>query len=299
MEIFHPVDVHDHGSIRRVEGKTIVEIRGKTHLLNEPGVTCLNSDTLEGERIYQKIFLRKKIYLPDEYEQAVAENLKGRFVLVLAMNGYSSLRPQQCAAWGVQVGAYEKACEVLLTQVTNWLRQQFPDIDVRFIHGASDIGVDKVIVHTANTLRRTQLGFSCPEYMFYVKDDDVPVYVAPTVREYSDAFVRSSDILIAANGRLQAYRMDIQAVFDYDKSFIPVNVLRLISTTGGPPAKNAAGQIEDAVAHFEQRVHIIGQRRLNDFGQDKWRAAILEINDVMTNICRQILPFDIGLEVVS
>ena len=286
------------GRIYREGATTVVEIMGKAYLLKEPGVTCVNPEAPEADRIYRKIFTKKKIYLPDELEAAISECLPNRYRMVLAMNGYSSIKPAQCAAWGVKVGAYEKACSVLLDYTVNKARSRFRDMALCCVHGASDMGVDKAVMDYCRKERIQQMGFNCPQYMFYVLDDDIPVYVAATVEEYSRAFVKTADVLIAANGRLQAFRMDIMAVFEYDKVVIPVNVLKLISTTGGPPARNADGTIEDAVAHFLQRVYFVGQHVFESgLNRDAWANALTELDQILTHIMRHILPPEVGLEV--
>ncbi|MEY4723769.1 MAG: hypothetical protein RLZZ324_1282 [Candidatus Parcubacteria bacterium] len=286
-------------SLWREELITVVEARGVTHLAGVPGVICRNPQAPEPERLYRKTFINglKRIYFPDEMESALSTYLRGRNTFVIAMNGYSAISPENCAAWGVKPGAYEKACEVFLIEMCKHFRATFPDADVRFTHGASDMGVDRAISKAATALRRPQLGFSCPDYLFFVPDDEHPVYVAESVEAYSHAFVRNSDILIAANGRLQAYRMDIAAVFEYDKFLLSVNILQLISSNGGPPARNAAGKIEDAVAHFEQRVFTIGQQFIGSSRRDAWGEALGECRHVLTRIGRQVLPPDIGLEI--
>ena len=286
-------------SVRRENGITVVEAVGKDGLAGYPGVVCTNPDAPPEERIFRKEFKNpdKHIYLAHEYDLAVRTELADHYRFVVAMNGYTSLTNDQCAAWGVKPGAYEKACSVLLTQVDEHVRRHFTDACSCYVHGASDMGVDKVISETATRLRRRQLGFSCPEYLFYVPDNDVPVYVAASVDEYSDSFVRTSDILIAANGRLQAFRMDIAAVFTHDKFLLPVNVLKLISTNGGPPAKGADGKINDAVAHFEQRFFAIGTQVYGLKGRDAWSAAIAEAQDIVAHICRHILEPEVGLEI--
>ena len=286
-------------SVRRKKGVTVVEAVGKASLLECPGVVCVNPKAPPAKRVYRREFRnpKKRIYLAHEYDLAVRTELAGRHRFVIAMNGYSTLTNDQCAAWGVKPGAYEKACGVLLAQIDRHIHRHFPDACTYYVHGASDMGVDKVISETATRLRRQQLGFSCPEYLFYVPDNEVPVYVAETIEKYSDAFVRSSDILIAANGREQSFRMDIASVFTHDKFILPVNVLKLISTTGGPPAKGANGKIEDAVAHFQQRYYDIGVQIYGLEGRDIWAAAVGRIQNNVSHICRQVLGPEIGLEI--
>ncbi|HMY51471.1 MAG TPA: hypothetical protein PK671_00915 [Candidatus Obscuribacter sp.] len=242
---------------RAADGSVTVMVKGVGYVADLPGVSCLNPEAAEGERVYTKVFKRKPIYLPHEYDRAVREILKGTDVVVLGMNGYSSLTEQKCREWGVRPGAYEAACAGILERVIAELEASYPGVDVRLAHGASGMGVDGVILGVAAKLNKRQLGHSCPRFMFYVEDDEVPVYVGKTQVDYANAFIDSLDVLVAANGREQAFRHDINAVFDKGKHVIPVNVLRSISTTGGPPALNGDGKIEDAVAYFEQRVHLM------------------------------------------
>lgn len=241
---------------RQDDGSFIVKVKGATHLASMAEVACENPDAAEGDRIYTRVFHKKPIYLPHEYDRAYNEVLRGNDVVVLGMNGYSALSDAKCREYGVRPGAYEAACAGILDRVINDLEQSYPGIKVRIAHGASTMGVDRVQIEVATQRNLNQLGHSCPKFMFYVPDDDVPVYVAASQVEYSNAFVDSLQILIAANGREQAFRHDIDAVFTKLRHLIPINVLRAISTNGGPPAINADGKIEDAVAAFEQRMHL-------------------------------------------
>lgn len=279
------------GRVFRDEKTVVVEVPGSESLLGIPGVRCNNPDAPSAERIYRKVFLNEHIYLPNEYDRAVREVLgagSAKDVVILGMNGYSSLTEEKCRAWGVKPGAYEAACRALLFNVVHVIRTRFPRLDLRFAHGASDLGVDRVIIDVANTLNRPQLGHSCPRFMMYVLDNDVPVYLAPTQAAYSDAFIESLHVLVAANGRMQSFHHDIDAAFKRLRHVIPVNVLRTISTTGGPPAIGPDGSIEDAVAAFEQRVHLVSQQ-LRNGGMDAWVDLNQQLQTCMVSICRQLL----------
>ena len=131
--------------------------------------------------------------------------------------------------------------------------------------------------------------------MLYVKDDSRPVYVASTQAEYADAFVRALDLLYTCNGRKQTYMHDIAAAFEYGKHVFPINVLRAISTTGGPPARDAEGNVQDAVAEMERRVHMVGQ----DFGlvsSDVSLDALLSrVTRTTLSLCQGILEPSIGI----
>jgi len=282
----------DQSTIRREGDTVIVEVKNKAHLLSDPmitGVVCINPDASEAKRVYRKVFRRKPVYLAKEYERAVEAHLRGTDVVVIGMNGYSYLPEDTCRKWGVQFGAYEAACKSILFHIAETLQAEYPGIDIRFAHGASAMGVDLAVVSVARRLNRPQLGFNCPSFMFYVEDDDVPVYIADNKNEYADAFVRSLNILIAANGRTHSYQMDIAAVFKHYIYLIPINVMRLISTNSSGPPAIMDGNVEDAVALFEERVFTIGTRVLTSRTRDAWRAAIEEVQDVTTMISRQLL----------
>ena len=282
------VKMNKEGLIKRhADGSHTVTVRGVSYIANLPGVVCTNPDAAEAERIYTKHFTKKPIYLPHEYEKAVRENLQGRDVIVLGMNGYSSLTPQKCSEWGIVPGAYEAACAGILESVIQELENAYPGIDIRLGHGASSMGVDGVILAVAAKRNKRQLGHFCPRFMFYVEDDEIPVYVAKTQTDYANAFIDSLRVLVAANGREQAFRHDINAVFDKGKHVIPVNVLRSISTTGGPPALNADGKIEDAVAYFEQRVHLM-YHAFSGSG-DPFRDIVNHVIDQVRQIGRSLI----------
>lgn len=271
------------------EGKVfVVKAVGATHLAGVNGVVCLNPDAREAQRIYEKRFFRKPIFLARDYKRAYDSVLKGPDVVVLGMNGYSSLTDEQCRAWGVQVGGYEAACAGILRATYKHLIANFPEIDVRFAHGASDLGVDGVIIKVAQQLKRPQLGHSCPEFMFYVPDDDVPVYVASNKAKYAESFIDSLHVLLACNGRVQAFEHDIDACFKKLKHVIPINVLRSISTNGGPPAIGPDGKIEDAVAAFEQRMHMLYCQRMGSHAGDYATLVKLIATETVT-IARQTI----------
>jgi hypothetical protein len=272
---------------RQADGSFVVKVQGKPYLASEPGVVCENPQAKPEDQIHTKVFRNKRIFMPDQYKDAVAATLTGNDVIVLAMNGYSSITPEKLLAWGVKPGAYEAACEGILKSMCNTLNTTFPGIDIRFADGASPMGVDKAVIKTARDLNRPHLGHSCPKFMFYVDDDSDPVYVAATQPEYAEAFIDSLHLLVAANGRKQAFEHDIDAVFKKLKQLITVNVLRAISTTGGPPATDGKGNIEDAVACFEQRVHMVSQRMYST--NDSYGSLVGLICERTTDIVRPLL----------
>lgn len=249
----------DTGIIEVTDKGHVVRRRNAAYLLQEQGVFCENPGAPEADRIYAKLFENpgKKIYLPDQYDLAYREVLTGRNVIRFGANGYSDLKPDRCAYFGIEPGAYEEACFGLLKHMYDSLCADYAGVDIRIVHGASNCGIDKVLIRLANQYNRNQLGHSCPGFMFYVDPNDgVPVYVGANKETYADAFIRSLDMLIACNGGEQAFLHDIAATFRHKKHLIPVNVLRAISRSGGPSAISAGGKIDDAVSAFEHRVHM-------------------------------------------
>lgn len=278
--------ISQNGEVVREDGVTKVRIAGKAHLLSIEGVTCLNPDAPEPERIYEKSFKRKRVLLPGDAD--ALKVLQGENVVVLGMTGYSSIKPADCQAWGIQPGAYEAACARLLTTVIDQLRAEFPGIDLRIADGASDMGVDKVIMDVAVAKNIPHLGFSCPNFMFYVKDDDLPVYVGPSQAEYADAFIRALNILIGANGRMQALEHDMVAAIKYNKRLILANVLKAISTNGGPPARDAEGKVIDATAAFQQCITSLVPR--GQYSSDPFADLETELVTAATRVTRGLLP---------
>jgi hypothetical protein len=280
--------IENNGIIER-EGSSgfVVKVKGMPWVAGLPGVLCENPEAADGDKVHFKRFSKKRIYMPNEYKTAVREVLTGRDVVVVAMNGYSSLTDEQCRAWGVRPGAYEAACEGILRSVSNEILSTFPGIDLRFADGASNCGVDKVLLKVAREMNRQHLGHSCPKFMFYVEDDEEPVFVAKTQQQYAEAFIDSLHLLIAANGRMQAFEHDIDAVFKKLKHLIPINVLRSISSTGGPPAIGPNGKIEDAVAAFEQRVHMASQIIYSQ--RDPYTSMVSHVKQSATAVVRTLV----------
>ena len=275
------------GRIFKSGTNVCVEKIGSPGLSNLSGVECLNQTAPEEDRIYRKTFYKKPIFMPSEYHKAIAEILVGSDVVVIGMNGYSSLSLEQCQAWGVKPGTYEAACHTILKGLIEYLTKKFNGIDVRIAHGASDLGVDRAAIRVGRQLNCPQLGHSCPKFMFYVPDDEIPVYVAKTQAEYAQAFIRSLNVLIAANGRVQAFEHDIDTAFKLHKPILPINVLKSISSTGGPPAFNANGGIEDAVAAMEQLVFMVSMRL--GLKLDQFEELRQHTNETVAMITRRLL----------
>ncbi|MBU2214081.1 hypothetical protein KKC44_02260 [Patescibacteria group bacterium] len=284
-------NLRENGHIFRGDGGVYNQVLAKedSHLRALEGVEVNNDfEVPDGEVLFQKFFPKKRIYLQREYEKAVRIHLKGKDQVVVGMNGYSSLSEEQCRDWGVQPGHYEAVCRRIIRELLKCERD-FRGMKIHLAHGASDMGVDKAIIDEARSVNQPMLGFSCPQYMMYVEDDDVPVQVARTVDEYSHNFCNSLDILLTANGRKQTFNMDITAAFTYGKHVIPLNVLEAISDTGGPPAIDRDGKIQDAVALLYKRMHLLGMRPGFDASPDPVENLINELSATTRSICRLMI----------
>jgi hypothetical protein len=280
------------GSVSREDGEFVVRTRKKPWG-DISGVVCVNPTAVEKEQIYEKRFKRKKIYLPDEYEVAIKEVLSGQDVFVMSMNGYSQLSPDQCTRYGVEAGDYEEACAAILRKSILHLRGTFTGASLKCVYGASDTGVDRAIELVAKEFNITLLGFSCPEFMLYVKDDDTPVFVANTISEYADYYIRSLDLLVSTGGRAHALNHDIMASCIYNKRIHFIDVLNSLSKTGGVPATISDGKggfkVDNAAAAFGMNISFFSRddALMHRSGSgDKWDAIFSNVNSVAVEVCR-------------
>jgi hypothetical protein len=243
------------GEVKRISMREhVVRITGCPDVASCSGVECENPSAPEGQRIYRKTYTKREILLPNEYD-SVKKALSGDNVLIFGMTGYTTLTNKQCADYGVKPGAYEAACADFLAAAIGAVFDTYPDTVVKIVDGAANLGVDSAVLSVAHELKLEHVGFSCPRFLFYVDDiDDGPVFVGVDQEDYSTKFVCSLDILIGANGRDQAMLNDLYGSIRYNKKFIPANILRAISVTGGPPARDANGKILDATAAFYESV---------------------------------------------
>jgi hypothetical protein len=285
----------DNGKIwRQNDGLVVVEILGKAHLLDQPGVICINPQDPEKDRRYQKTFDVKKIYLPGEYQRAIQEIVSHEDNFVLSMNGYSSITDEQCRRYGIKPGEYEAACAAIMRTAIAHLRKKFQGAQLKLVFGASDMGVDAAIEKVAREFNITPLGFSCPEFMFYVKDDDFPVYVGASPAEYADRYIESLDLLIATGGREHAFIHDIHATLRYKRHIHFIDVLNSLSTTGGVPAtiidSDGTVRVDNAAAAFGQHISFFSREDSTVHAPangDRWDAIFENVCSITTQECRK------------
>lgn len=283
-----------HGKIERIpSGEVIVSVKGP-HWSQEDGIVCINPDDPEEERIHQKTFRIKPIYLPTEYDRAISERIYHPDNFVFSMNGYSQIKDEQCVRYGIQQGAYEAACAAIMRETILHLREKFTGAHLRLIHGASNTGVDWAIEKSAEEFNLVPLGFSCPEFMLYVKDDDTPVFVAAMKDDYANYFIRSLDLLITTGGREHALQHDVLAACIYGKRIHFVDVLNSLSSTGGIPATIIDGKggfkVDNAAAAFGRNISFFNRDDsviATPEGGDRWDAIFNNVLSVATGVCRQ------------
>jgi len=251
--------LHPEGEVYKDGDLTIVRFQGDSSHEHAEGTELENPDAPEEKRIYRKVFKTKTVYLPHELESA-RKILIGTDSITLGITGYSVIKDQNLLEWGVAKGAYEAACKDLIANMVLQLRGDFPGVNVRFVHGASEMrgkdgipqGVDSAIINLAREFNDiSQLGHSCPNYMMWVPDDDIPVWVANTAQEYSDTFVANLDILLSAGGRQTALRHDLWAALQLGKCMIPIDVIGRIAKNP-PPARDHNNVVQDATRAFEE-----------------------------------------------
>jgi len=267
--------------------------------IGEPGVEVVGTDASPEDRIVRKIFTRKRVYLPDELDRAIAAHLAHDDTVVVSMNGYSRITAEQCRRYGIAEGAYEAACKAVLRRIIRHLRERFPAAQIRITSGASAMGVDLAIEAVAREYNITPLGFSCPHFMLWVHDDDLPVYVAESKDAYADRYIRSLDLLVATGGREHALQHDISAACIYGKRIHFVDLLSMLSPVGTVPATIDDGKggrrVENAAAAMGRNLSFFAVRKapaLAPPGGDEWDALFDDVASVATEVCRGKLSPD-------
>ncbi len=262
------------------------------------GAVCINPEEVESKRKYQKIFRKKPIYFANEYERLVREQFSRNDNFVVSMSGYSKITAEQRVAYGIQNGEYEAACAATLRTMFQNIRNKFNGAYLQLTYGASDVGVDAAIEKVAGEFNIIPIGFSCPRFMLYVKDDKIPVFVANNSDAYADFYIRSLDFLIVTGGRAHALQHDILASCIYNKRIHFLDILNILSRNGGVAAtkqeKDGRITVENAAAAMGRNISFygldeaIGSMAAQRFaGGDKWDGVFANVTSIATEICRR------------
>lgn len=275
------------GVIRRSNNDYVVEVPWQDHYLGIPGV-----ERVENGYFARKVFRKKRIYLPTEYDRAVSEWLAGDNTVVFSMNGYTTLNEDRMARWMLKPGQYESGAARALHDTVKDVLQACPGLRPRFIHGAIRKGIDAATIEVATQMNCPHLGFNCPLFMLYVQDDPDPVYVAEAKGKYVDAYTRTLDILIGMNGGKHSFDQDIKAAIDYKKRVILVNLIEALTLQKTSPF-GPDGEIEDAVVAFMELVSLIG-RSDETLGEDRYDGIISRMTKITRQFCRNHISPKIG-----
>ncbi len=252
----------------------------------------------EPASLWRKVFQRKKIYLPAEREQAFTVHLQSQpNSFALSMNGYSSITPAMQDQYGIDSGAYEAACEALLQAVVGRVRTKFPAANIVLTDGASAMGIDEATMRAADALGIMTLGFSCPDFMMYVTDDERPVHVSRSIKEYAENYIRPLHLLITTGGRQHSLHSDITESIKHGVRIHFVNVITGVASSPVPATVsdgNGGRRVENACAAFGELISFtpIGYKEAETaLNADDWFDAIVDdVSRVAINECRKRMP---------
>ena len=288
--------VGNDGLIRRLPDGTHEVFAWSTGDLSTQGADKVSEGT--STSLWRKGFQRKIISLPSERERAFATHFQSQpNSFVLSMNGYSSITVAMQDAYGIDAGAYEAACEALLRAVVVRVRTKFPSANVIITDGASAMGVDEATMRAAEALGIMTLGFSCPDFMMYVADDERPVFVSKSVKEYAENYIRPLHLLITTGGRQHSLHSDITESIKHGVRIHFVNVISGVSSIPVPATVsngNGGRKVENACAAFGELISFtpIGYNEAATvLDADDWFDAIVQdVSGVAINECRRRMP---------
>ncbi len=286
------------GYIERLsDGRVVALNRGAppSQVARFTDIECLNPEADPSVRVYRKIFVRKKVYLPDEYEKATHEVLGGENTFVLSMNGFTDIGEEKLRNWHLVDGEYEAGCDDLLDGVVIALQQRFKEATLKLVDGGSLMGVDLAIQRVKERHNLTSLSFSTPAWMVFVPDNDDAVYVGANADEYADRYIRSLNFLITTGGRDQALKHDVYAGILYGKRIHFVDVANALAAGRGgvvPPTRTEEDgrvRVENAVAAMRQYISISGisfDSENSDGLTERWERMVQDTSIRAIEACR-------------
>ncbi|HEY9777496.1 MAG TPA: hypothetical protein V6C81_27280 [Planktothrix sp.] len=210
-------------------------------------VLCLNPEKAVEEQIIEFRFRKNMIYTQEQRQEAVRAKFAERNCMVVGPTGYSDAK---AALHHLQNLDYEYAVKGIFSQMVRSLKARIRGLQFGLTNGSSDLGVDMAINLLAEEESIPLLGFSCPEFMLYVKDTGMSIVVCKNQTEYSKNFVETPDVLIALNGRRQAFDMDILGMIGHYKPVIMLDLMRALAGVSKGASLGPNGSVEDAVGLF-------------------------------------------------
>lgn len=113
------------------------------NLLKNPSITCLNPEASDEDKVYERVFRNREIFLANQRDAAIQLHLRGgvRPITVIGANGLSSIKDHQLKSWHIRDDSYRVGTEVLLETNYHKIRKELGDaMNVRFVHGCSSAG---------------------------------------------------------------------------------------------------------------------------------------------------------------
>jgi hypothetical protein len=238
-------------TIYRNGSKLILEGPFVDYKANLPGVV-VHGNTIRKEFPVERFLLNQ-----GEIDAAVARHREGTDVIVLGFSGYSMLDAERCAQLNIRLGEYEAASVGMVAACVDGVRSKLGDPPIRFVYGSSDLGIDRSIEEVCTSEGCDLLGFSCPNYLWWVdnSEEGPTICIMPDESQYADAYVRALDILFAMNGGKVSYEMDILAATRYHKRVAVVDVLRTLGARS--QGFDHKGNVLDAAAALAERLRLI------------------------------------------
>lgn len=284
--------VSENGLIRRLSDGGHEAYSWETFDLSGKGAEAVSRD---GDKtLWRKRFTKKRIYLPREKKLAFDSHLfHVPDPFIISMNGFSMISEATRKRYGADEGAYEAACEALLIKIIKHILKKFEGVNVILTDGAAEMGVDLAILNTADRLGMQTLGFSCPGFMMYVKDDTRAVYVAESKNAYAESYIQPLHLLITTGGRAHALQHDVFAACVYGVRIHFVDMLSAVAQVPVPATvdqEDGSRKVENACAAFGSYISFSASKVVQSDntppGGDWFDALVADVQSVATEVCR-------------
>ena len=273
-----------------VDGNEIILVAQEVRksLLKENGV-------YQEDGCLKKRFPRSRFFfLSDEISDA-KKRFKDLCDFSFGMSGYSALDTERCRALNIREGQYEAALAGLMRRGIKKIRERTPAVRNGVVYGSSACGVDLVIEKIADEYHLAILGTTCLAYLWYVdsKKEGPDICISLTKKEYCEAYVGMTDLLLAANGGETSYKMDVHAATEAFIPVVPIDVLSMLGAT--VPAfivdSNGKQKVNDAVRALTTVWRLLDWTHSNQtFVQDRFNIVAEQFSDALVARVREVAP---------
>jgi hypothetical protein len=237
-----------------------------------------------------KRFPRSRFLILENEIKARLEIFQETCDFVSGMSGYSELNATRCAELGIRVGQYEAAVTGLMTSAINRVRAKIPKARYGLVYGSSALGVDLAIENVAAEQNLPLIGFTCPEYLWYVSNNSEGphVCVMKTKTDYCHAYVENCNLLMASNGGAVSYQKDIIAATMRMIPVLPINVIGMLGAS--IPAFKPDGSVNDAVGALLHVMRLVSFQTQQGLADDRYDHAANEFANAVTARAREVVP---------